>query len=203
MLPFNCVDCRNQECDPGFHGSVCNQACPTNCENNLCSMQAGKCMECDIGFYGTRCDLPCSDNCKNSVCKKETGHCEECDAGFYGTRCNQSCPCNCKDNVCNRVNGQCEVSQNQTDAIPRAMFTNTEHVTGYAILGTLLGISICCNVGLILLFLRISRKLKLSSQPPVSYGMQTNSITDDTRNYEGLDVAKIDNTKSIYDIIKT
>ncbi|XP_033729614.1 N-acetylglucosamine-1-phosphodiester alpha-N-acetylglucosaminidase-like isoform X2 [Pecten maximus] len=171
MLPFNCVDCRNQECDPGFHGSVCNQACPTNCENNLCSMQAGKCMECDIGFYGTRCDLPCSDNCKNSVCKKETGH--------------------------------CEVSQNQTDAIPRAMFTNTEHVTGYAILGTLLGISICCNVGLILLFLRISRKLKLSSQPPVSYGMQTNSITDDTRNYEGLDVAKIDNTKSIYDIIKT
>ncbi|XP_060085371.1 uncharacterized protein LOC132564760 [Ylistrum balloti] len=81
-------------------------------------------------------------------------------------------------------------------------FQNTRVVIGYALLGTFLAISVSCNIGFVVFCFRQSKKIKTPSIPSTVFEMQTKNITDDRRNYEGLDLSKVDNVRNIYDTIQ-
>ncbi|XP_069125803.1 receptor-type tyrosine-protein phosphatase epsilon-like [Argopecten irradians] len=65
------------ECKPGFYGDLCNQICPDNCKDKICSMNDGNCTECVSGYYGRSCRQMCPPNCKNNVCNLQDGQCIE------------------------------------------------------------------------------------------------------------------------------
>ncbi|XP_069109250.1 uncharacterized protein [Argopecten irradians] len=117
------------------------------------------------------------------------GNCTICVSGYFGRSCTQVCPSDCKNNVCTLHDGQC--IEHLTDT---ASESDSEHIAIYAVLGTLLGISICCNIGLIVFHLRHSKKMKSSPE--------THRTNYESRNYQELDVTKVESVKSVYDTIQ-
>ncbi|XP_021356822.1 multiple epidermal growth factor-like domains protein 11 isoform X2 [Mizuhopecten yessoensis] len=196
--------CTIPGCTEGWNGDTCSQEYSAgyfglNCYE-MCHCKEGRCdhLGCQEGWSGQACDQRCVNN-------------------TFGRDCNQTC--NCAISGCDRVSGVCtiprcregwsgdtcsqeQISQNQTEVIGCfASLANTKDVTGYAILGTVLAISIFYNIGLTMFCLRQSRKIKSPPKPSTAYEMQPNSVSQDHSNYEGLDITKVDNVKNIYDTI--
>ncbi|XP_069126185.1 uncharacterized protein [Argopecten irradians] len=111
--------------------------------------------------------------------------------------CSLMCPDNCRFGKCNMQSGQCIVPLPERQTDDTCSYTGL--YTGFAILGAFLGISVCFNICSIVLFLRQAKKIKSPNDPPETFGMQQSR--SETHNYEGLDVAKLDNVKNIYDSI--
>ncbi|XP_069128409.1 cell death abnormality protein 1-like, partial [Argopecten irradians] len=189
------------QCDVGFYSYHCDQNCPSNCKNNVCNKVNGQCAECDFGFFGNHCDQQCPGNCENSTCNKDSGLCTECITGFYGNVCDQACPDNCGNNICSILDGQCLIplSEKQTG---NNICSNIGWYTGYAVLGAFLGISVCFNICLIVLFLRHARKTKSPNDPPETFGIQQSRGSSENRSYEGLDMMKVGNVQNVYDGIQ-
>lgn len=205
----DCLNCLNNvcqptsgacECDVGFYGDHCDQICPLYCKNNVCKMSNGQCVECDVGFFGNHCDQLCPGNCENHTCNKDSGLCTECISGFYGNVCNQACPDNCGNNVCSMQDGQCLIPLPERQTGDTCSYIG--FYTGYAVLGAFLGISVCFNICLIVLFLRQAKKTKSPNEPPGTFGMHTIRDSSESHNYEGLDVTKVGNGKNIYDSVQ-
>eukprot|EP00105_Crassostrea_gigas_P039840 XP_019923988.1 PREDICTED: multiple epidermal growth factor-like domains protein 10 [Crassostrea gigas] len=74
----------------GIYGSNCDNPCPTNCKDNTCHIQSGKCLNCKPGWTGIYCTTKCRE-------------------GWYGTNCSQQCVGHCRDGAsCDHVTGQCD-----------------------------------------------------------------------------------------------
>ena len=105
--PSNCTDwCRKQdgwcpECQDGYKGDDCNQACAAPCA--ACETLTGKCIRCHHK-YGDMCNKQCGEGC-GSACYS-TGSCSSCKAGFYGYACELKCSFGCQGGTC-RKDGSC------------------------------------------------------------------------------------------------
>ncbi|XP_062609885.1 multiple epidermal growth factor-like domains protein 10 [Saccostrea cucullata] len=118
------------------NGQLCNETCPSHCQERRCYVTNGTCAGCTEGWigekcfdacgygaYGENCKRNCSGHCaKQMDCNKESGECDdecapgyraskcekECDFGTYGAGCLKLCSGNCFENkTCNNVHGEC------------------------------------------------------------------------------------------------
>ena len=71
------------DCVSGHFGDFCNKTCSSNCDQQGCDKQSGRCVNCDQGFYGSRCGLECGQ-CSDGFCNRDNGACSPCKARFYG-----------------------------------------------------------------------------------------------------------------------
>ncbi|XP_069109294.1 scavenger receptor class F member 1-like [Argopecten irradians] len=99
-------------------------------------------LECDIGYHGNHCDQPCPDNCKNKICNMDSGSCEACEPGYHGDSCNEAVQC------------ASDTSSEQSTEKQNEAVLDAKTATIIAVFGTLLGISICCNIGFVVFYLR-------------------------------------------------
>ncbi|XP_060070341.1 multiple epidermal growth factor-like domains protein 10 [Ylistrum balloti] len=178
----------DQTCGVGKYGQDCNYAC--NCATPGCDVISGNCIvpECEVGWEGSICNIACN-------------------ISTFGSNCDQTCHCTIPG--CDRFTGLCNVTgcdvgwtglscdkAAQTDS--KAVMSTTGASVGYALLGTLLFISIFFNIGLIIDRLRTKRK---KSQPEkVDDKVQYQNTLKDTNIYEELD-NKVEKAKSIYDTL--
>ena len=93
-------------CVSGHFGDFCNKTCSSNCDQQGCDKQSGRCVNCDQGFYGSRCGLECGQ-CSDGSCNRDNGTCSPCKARFYGRECVDNCPQNCVDISCDQNSGAC------------------------------------------------------------------------------------------------
>nr|XP_034321740.1 multiple epidermal growth factor-like domains protein 11 [Crassostrea gigas] len=122
----------------GVYGFNCNMTCPTNCRNDTCHIQNGKCYtckpgwtgiscetKCQGGWFGENCSQLCSGHCRDDAfCNHVTGRCDkwcnsgwtgymcemECVNGTYGYNCVNSCSGHCLNNSpCNKQTGHCDM----------------------------------------------------------------------------------------------
>ncbi|XP_011638209.1 laminin subunit beta-1 isoform X1 [Pogonomyrmex barbatus] len=94
-----CVAPNECQCDPGYQGDDCANACPSglwgsqctktcDCgETNFCDPVNGTC-QCSPGLRGSRCE-------------------EHCAIGQWGPDCANECICQNRDNSCDAVTGRC------------------------------------------------------------------------------------------------
>lgn len=121
-----------QACVSGFHGLMCESACPEGCKESTAEGKCkrnGDCYSCQSGFYGAMCDQACPEACPkcmqydgvdDSGMKMPAGSClESCKADKYGTTCEIPCPEKCDKSVitgkkhasCSRDKGVCDKCQ--------------------------------------------------------------------------------------------
>ncbi|XP_062602743.1 multiple epidermal growth factor-like domains protein 11, partial [Saccostrea cucullata] len=116
------------------YGQLCNETCPSHCQERRCYVTNGTCVgcidgwigekcldACPAGFYGAECNRTCSVRCQEKSCNHVTGHCSGCISGWMGYDCNERCRYgtygeNCKRNCsgncanqedCNKESGDC------------------------------------------------------------------------------------------------
>ncbi|XP_021359821.1 protein draper-like isoform X2 [Mizuhopecten yessoensis] len=219
-------DC-NLTCGACRHNAPCDHVtgkCPNGCSDGWTTSFCDE--SCPIGTFGINCTGECF--CKNGTCDPTNGVCpgnacdrgwngpscsSQCDPGSYGYNCKQSC--NCQTESCNRTTGQCppggskdgwrtdNCSQKHQYEVNGSQdsLANTKCIIGYAILGTVLAISVFYNIGLTVFCLRQSRRIKTPPKSATAHEMQPISVSQDNSNYDGLDTTKVDNVKNIYETI--
>ncbi|KAK6961031.1 stabilin-2-like isoform X2, partial [Biomphalaria glabrata] len=114
------VNGRCRECNDGYFGDTCDQACGRCAKNRFCLKLNGSCFdgcqpgfyppvckkECVAGMYGLDCSTPCNSNCPRD-CTKDMGQCSKCLAGKYGSNCELDCSPHCVDKSCDAMTGHC------------------------------------------------------------------------------------------------
>ncbi|XP_069128411.1 cell death abnormality protein 1-like [Argopecten irradians] len=141
----------SQGCQTGLFGPGCSEEC--HCRIPGCNHINGACitMGCEAGWSGQACNQPCTNH-------------------TFGRDCNQTC--HCANSDCDGRTGVCKVpgclgwignscsqAQKQPGATTKISHgeeqtTHTQCTTGYAVVGSLLAVSISCNIGLIVYCLR-------------------------------------------------
>ncbi|XP_069103271.1 multiple epidermal growth factor-like domains protein 10 [Argopecten irradians] len=211
--------CANSDCDR--RTGVCNvHGCTEGWRGDTCSQA------CTNQTFGRDCTQTC--NCASSDCDGRTGVCDVrgCTEGWKGRTCSQACTnhtfgrdctqtCQCANSDCDGRTGVCKVpgclgwignscSQVQKPTVPTTnhlseVSNNNDVTTGYAVVGSILAISLGCNIGFIIHCLRMrSREIQT---PTPSTELHTYHIPDNDSKYEELNSTKTDHTCNIYDTI--
>lgn len=79
-------------CIVGYWGSLCENACDSNCLG-VCDKKTGACLgECRGAYFGERCEKGPVLNCAEA---SRDGQCKICAVFSWGEQCEKSCPYNC------------------------------------------------------------------------------------------------------------
>ncbi|XP_069126190.1 protein draper-like [Argopecten irradians] len=187
----------SQECRTGYFGPNCTEEC--HCQSPGCHHINGTChnVGCEAGWLGRACD-------------------QECLTGYFGPNCTEEC--HCQSPGCNHTNGTChhvgceagwsgracDQAQKQTETKAKTCnceegSTYSQNNTGYAVIGSILTISIGCNIGFIIHCIRVYGKNIRTPAP--STELHTYHMPDHDDNYDGIDSTKIDIAHNVYDSI--
>ncbi|XP_021357543.1 cell death abnormality protein 1-like [Mizuhopecten yessoensis] len=187
-------------CDAGWEGPACDKSCgigkygmdckyTCNCASPGCDVITGTCTVpgCEVAWEGSTCDIACSissfgSNCTEPGCDKFTGSCNVsgCNVRWTGSSCDQvAVKTNSKDNL---ISGE---------------KSGSTALVGYALLGSLLFISIGFNIGFIIDRLRTKRKKSKHLQS--DNAMHYQNTVNVNENYDILDTSKVEHTHNIYD----